>query len=56
MQDAIALGRTPLPLGGSAAGATRVAEFMFDTGLAQVARPCDIASWIEAQLYRPQYE
>jgi malate dehydrogenase (oxaloacetate-decarboxylating)(NADP+) len=36
--------------------ATRVAEFMFDKGLAQVARPHDIRSWIEAQLYRPQYE
>jgi malate dehydrogenase (oxaloacetate-decarboxylating)(NADP+) len=36
--------------------ATRVAEFMFDKGLAQVARPRDIRSWIEAQLYRPQYE
>ena len=36
--------------------ATRVAEFMFDKGLAQVARPRDIRSWIEAQLYRPQYK
>jgi malate dehydrogenase (oxaloacetate-decarboxylating)(NADP+) len=35
--------------------ATRVAEFMFDKGLAQVERPRDIRAWIEGQLYRPQY-
>jgi len=35
--------------------ATRVAEFMFDQGLAQSERPRDIRSWIEAQLYRPRY-
>jgi malate dehydrogenase (oxaloacetate-decarboxylating)(NADP+) len=35
--------------------ATRVAEFMFDEGLAQVKRPRDIRAWIEAQLYKPQY-
>ena len=35
--------------------ATRVAEFMFDTGLAQAERPRDIRSWIEGQLYNPQY-
>ena len=35
--------------------ATRVAEFMFDQGLAQVDRPRDIRAWIEGQLYRPQY-
>jgi malate dehydrogenase (oxaloacetate-decarboxylating)(NADP+) len=35
--------------------ATRVAEFMFDEGLAQVERPSDTRSWIEGQLYRPQY-
>lgn len=35
--------------------ATRIAEFMFDTGLAQVERPRDIRSWIEDQLYQPQY-
>jgi malate dehydrogenase (oxaloacetate-decarboxylating)(NADP+) len=35
--------------------ATRVAEFMFDKGLAQVERPQDIRAWIEAQLYKPQY-
>jgi malate dehydrogenase (oxaloacetate-decarboxylating)(NADP+) len=35
--------------------ATRVAEFMFNEGLAQVERPRDIRGWIEGQLYRPQY-
>jgi malate dehydrogenase (oxaloacetate-decarboxylating)(NADP+) len=35
--------------------ATRVAESLFDQGLAQVDRPEDIRAWIEAQLYRPQY-
>ena len=35
--------------------ATRIAEFMFDTCLAQVERPKDIRSWIEGQLYAPQY-
>lgn len=35
--------------------ATRVAEFMFDHGVARVKRPSDIRSWIEGQLYRPQY-
>jgi malate dehydrogenase (oxaloacetate-decarboxylating)(NADP+) len=35
--------------------ATRVAEFMFDEGLAQVKRPRDIRTWIEGQLYKPQY-
>jgi malate dehydrogenase (oxaloacetate-decarboxylating)(NADP+) len=35
--------------------ATRVAEFMFDQGLAQAERPRDVRSWIERQLYRPQY-
>jgi len=35
--------------------ATRVAEFMFDEGLAQVKRPRDIRTWIERQLYKPQY-
>jgi malate dehydrogenase (oxaloacetate-decarboxylating)(NADP+) len=36
--------------------AARVAEFMFDQGLAQVARPRDIRTWIEGQLYKPQYQ
>lgn len=35
--------------------ATRVAEFMFDEGLAQVKRPRDIRAWIEGQLYKPEY-
>jgi malate dehydrogenase (oxaloacetate-decarboxylating)(NADP+) len=35
--------------------ATRVAEFMFDEGLAQVERPRDIRAWTEGQLYKPQY-
>ena len=35
--------------------ATRVAEFMFDKGLAKVERPADIRAWIEGQLYKPQY-
>jgi malate dehydrogenase (oxaloacetate-decarboxylating)(NADP+) len=35
--------------------ATRVAEFMFDEGLAQVERPRDIRAWIEGQLYQPRY-
>jgi malate dehydrogenase (oxaloacetate-decarboxylating)(NADP+) len=36
--------------------AARVAEFMFDQGLAQAARPADIRGWVEEQLYKPQYE
>jgi malate dehydrogenase (oxaloacetate-decarboxylating)(NADP+) len=35
--------------------AARVAEFMFDSGLAQAKRPPDIRSWIEGQLYKPEY-
>jgi malate dehydrogenase (oxaloacetate-decarboxylating)(NADP+) len=35
--------------------ATRVAEFMFDQGLAQVERPSALRAWIEDQLYKPQY-
>lgn len=35
--------------------AARIAEFMFDEGLAQVERPRDIRAWIERQLYKPQY-
>ena len=35
--------------------AARVAEFMFDKGLAQVERPHDVRGWIERQLYKPQY-
>jgi malate dehydrogenase (oxaloacetate-decarboxylating)(NADP+) len=33
----------------------RVAEFMFDNGLATVERPSDIRAWVEGQLYHPQY-
>ena len=35
--------------------ATRVAEFMFDQGLAQVERTRDVRNWIEGQLYTPHY-
>ena len=35
--------------------ATRVVDFMFDKGLAQVERPTDVRSWIEKQLYAPKY-
>jgi malate dehydrogenase (oxaloacetate-decarboxylating)(NADP+) len=35
--------------------ATRVVEFMFAKGLAQVERPPDIRSWIESQLYQAEY-
>ncbi|RQO68120.1 NAD-dependent malic enzyme [Aquitalea sp. FJL05] len=35
--------------------AARIAEYMFDAGLAQVERPRDIRAWLEAQLYKPQY-
>jgi malate dehydrogenase (oxaloacetate-decarboxylating)(NADP+) len=36
--------------------AVRIAEHMFDQGLAQVQRPKEIRSWIESQLYSPQYQ
>jgi malate dehydrogenase (oxaloacetate-decarboxylating)(NADP+) len=35
--------------------ATRVADFMFDEGLATVKRPVDTRAWVESQLYRPRY-
>jgi malate dehydrogenase (oxaloacetate-decarboxylating)(NADP+) len=35
--------------------AVRVAEFIFDKGLATVKRPADIHAWIEKQVYSPQY-
>jgi malate dehydrogenase (oxaloacetate-decarboxylating)(NADP+) len=35
--------------------AARVAEFIFDEGLAQVERPRDLRAWIENQLYRQKY-
>jgi hypothetical protein len=37
------------------ATATRVAEFVFDEGLAQGERPRDIRAWIEGQLHQPRY-
>jgi malate dehydrogenase (oxaloacetate-decarboxylating)(NADP+) len=42
-------------LGQEVTTAARVAEYMFDQGLAQVERPRDIRAWIEGQLYKPQY-
>src|SRR6202011_1647757 len=35
--------------------AIRVAEYMFNVGLAQVQRPHDLRAWVESQLYRPRY-
>lgn len=35
--------------------ATRIAEYMFDSGLATVARPREIRAWIESLLYAPSY-
>ncbi len=35
--------------------ATRIAEFMFDSGIAQVERPNDVRAWIERQTYVPRY-
>jgi malate dehydrogenase (oxaloacetate-decarboxylating)(NADP+) len=35
--------------------ATRVATVIFDADLARVKRPADIRSWIEGQVYHPQY-
>lgn len=35
--------------------AVRVAEFMFDSGLATVPRPADVRAWIEQQTYKPVY-
>ena len=35
--------------------ASRVAEFMFDQGLAQADRPRDFRAWIEGHLYQPRY-
>jgi malate dehydrogenase (oxaloacetate-decarboxylating)(NADP+) len=33
----------------------RVAKFLFDNGLATVERPADIRTWVEGQLYHPNY-
>jgi malate dehydrogenase (oxaloacetate-decarboxylating)(NADP+) len=35
--------------------ATRIAQFMFDKGLATVKQPADIRKWIEGQLYAAHY-
>ena len=35
--------------------ATRIAQFMFEKGLATVQQPADIRKWIEGQLYSPHY-
>jgi malate dehydrogenase (oxaloacetate-decarboxylating)(NADP+) len=35
--------------------AQRVAEVIFKRDLARVAKPTDIAAFIESQLYKPQY-
>jgi malate dehydrogenase (oxaloacetate-decarboxylating)(NADP+) len=35
--------------------ATRVAKLIFDADLARVERPANIRSWIEGQVYHPQY-
>jgi malate dehydrogenase (oxaloacetate-decarboxylating)(NADP+) len=35
--------------------AIRVAEKIFDLGLARVQRPNDIAAWLEGLLYKPEY-
>jgi malate dehydrogenase (oxaloacetate-decarboxylating)(NADP+) len=35
--------------------ATRVAKVIFDADLARVERPANLRSWIEGQVYHPQY-
>jgi malate dehydrogenase (oxaloacetate-decarboxylating)(NADP+) len=35
--------------------ATRVAKLIFDANLARVERPANLRSWIEGQVYHPQY-
>ena len=35
--------------------ATRVAEYIFDHGLATVERPKDVRAWIEGLTYKPEY-
>jgi malate dehydrogenase (oxaloacetate-decarboxylating)(NADP+) len=35
--------------------AVRVAEYLFDAGLAQVQRPDNIPQWIASLLYKPEY-
>ncbi|MFT9258094.1 MAG: NAD-dependent malic enzyme [Acetobacter sp.] len=36
--------------------AARIAEYIFDRGMATVDRPTDIRAWIEGLTYRPHYE
>ena len=36
--------------------ATRIAEYLFDQGLATVDRPVDVRAWIESVIYRPAYD
>ncbi|SER73973.1 malate dehydrogenase (oxaloacetate-decarboxylating)(NADP+) [Propionibacterium cyclohexanicum] len=35
--------------------ATRVADYIFETGQATVERPDDVRAWIESMLYTPEY-
>ena len=35
--------------------ATRVAKLVFDSGLARVARPGDMVTWIRQHVYKPEY-
>jgi malate dehydrogenase (oxaloacetate-decarboxylating)(NADP+) len=35
--------------------AARVAEHMFEHGLARAERPQDIRAWLESLLYKPEY-
>jgi malate dehydrogenase (oxaloacetate-decarboxylating)(NADP+) len=35
--------------------ALRIAQVIFDDGLAAVPRPPDIALWLRGMLYRPEY-
>lgn len=35
--------------------ATKIAEYMFESGLATAPRPDDVRGWIEGQLYTPKY-
>ena len=40
----------------SITSACRIAEYIFDQGLATVDRPQDIRTYIEGLLYKPHYE
>lgn len=35
--------------------ATRIAEYVFDHGMATVSRPTDVRAWIEGMTYEPRY-